>query len=84
MRCALCGSWRALARLPASPRFCGSGLARDAGNSIQQAHRVDAIASKPAPTIQALAAIAVTSTRMPSTARAATPTAARTGHGVAK
>ncbi|PVZ53750.1 hypothetical protein C9422_26820 [Pseudomonas sp. B1(2018)] len=33
---------------------------------------------------QALAAIAVTSTRMPSTASEATPTAARTGHGLAK
>ena len=33
---------------------------------------------------QALAAIAVTSTRIPSTASAATPTAARTGHGLAK
>jgi len=33
---------------------------------------------------QALAAIAVTSTRMPSTANEATPTAARTGHGLAK
>jgi hypothetical protein len=33
---------------------------------------------------QALAAIAVTSTRMPSTASDATPTAARTGHGLAK
>ena len=34
--------------------------------------------------IQPLAAIAVTSTRMPSTANAATPTAARTGQGLAK
>ena len=34
--------------------------------------------------IQALAAIAVTSTRIPSTAKAATPTAARTGQGLAK
>ena len=33
---------------------------------------------------QALAAIAVTSTRIPSTANDATPTAARTGHGLAK
>jgi len=33
---------------------------------------------------QPLAAIAVTSTRMPSTASEATPTAARTGHGLAK
>jgi hypothetical protein len=33
---------------------------------------------------QPLAAIAVTSTRMPSTAREATPTAARTGQGLAK
>ena len=33
---------------------------------------------------QPLAAIAVTSTRMPSTASDATPTAARTGHGLAK
>ncbi|GBH15403.1 Phosphomannomutase [Pseudomonas syringae pv. actinidiae] len=32
----------------------------------------------------ALAAIAVTSTRMPSTANDATPTAARTGHGFLK
>ena len=33
---------------------------------------------------QPLAAIAVTSTRMPSTASAATPTAARTGQGLLK
>lgn len=33
---------------------------------------------------QPFAAIAVTSTRMPSTANAATPTAARTGQGLAK
>lgn len=33
---------------------------------------------------QALAAMAVTSTRMPGTASAATPTAARTGQGLAK
>ena len=33
---------------------------------------------------QALAAMAVTSTRMPSTASAETPTAARTGHGLEK
>ncbi|MPQ83964.1 hypothetical protein F0170_08210 [Pseudomonas sp. MAFF 730085] len=31
--------------------FCGSGLARDAGTSELQVHRVDAIASKPAPTV---------------------------------
>ena len=29
---------------------CGSGLARDAGNSVYQANRSDAIASKTAPT----------------------------------
>ncbi|KAB0489566.1 hypothetical protein F7Q95_14990 [Pseudomonas psychrophila] len=28
----------------------GSGLARDAGDGVAQLHRVDAIASKPAPT----------------------------------
>ncbi len=33
---------------------------------------------------QPLAAIAVTSTRMPSTASSDTPTAARTGHGLLK
>ncbi|TVT90733.1 hypothetical protein FPT15_12945 [Pseudomonas sp. RGB] len=30
--------------------FCGSWLACDAGTSVHQVHRVDAIAGKPAPT----------------------------------
>ncbi|MPR02554.1 hypothetical protein F0169_11020 [Pseudomonas sp. MAFF 212408] len=34
--------------------FCGSGLARDAGTSKHQSHRIDAIASKPAPTLERL------------------------------
>jgi hypothetical protein len=31
--------------------FCGSGLARDAGDKAHQDNKVDAIASKPAPTV---------------------------------
>ncbi|PSL91830.1 hypothetical protein C7U57_23405 [Pseudomonas sp. R9.37] len=30
--------------------FCGSWLACDADNSVNQVHRVDALAGKPAPT----------------------------------
>ena len=43
--------FRGLARddLPGIP-WCGSGLARDSGGAVLQGNRVDAIASKPAPT----------------------------------
>ncbi|AZP71802.1 hypothetical protein EJJ20_20610 [Pseudomonas poae] len=36
---------------PVKPAFCGSWLASDANNSVHQAHPVDAIAGKPAPTV---------------------------------
>ena len=33
-----------------NPETCGSGLARDSGDTVCQENRVDTIASKPAPT----------------------------------
>lgn len=69
---------------PAAARHRGGGraLSFSQGASTEARTAVEHLAWRRE--AQALAAIAVTSTRMPSTARLATPTAARTGQGLAK
>ncbi|MDE4512759.1 hypothetical protein EU514_02810 [Pseudomonas fragi] len=46
-RCCIRGRWPACKN---NPRTCGSGLARDADNSVHLNNRGAAIAGKPAPT----------------------------------